>query len=340
MPLAKVRGANINYEVIGTQGEWIALAPGGRFGLEHMRSVAQLLAKSGYRVLIHDRRNCGASDVLLEGSEPEHEIWAADLHQLLSQLGALPAYIGGRSSGCRLSLIFALRYPQAVRVLLLWRITGGPYAAKQLAYKYYGEYIDAARQGGMAAVCATEHFAECIAARPANHDLLMKVDPARFIAAMTHWSSYFSADANKPVIGASDAELRSGRMEEEVPHDLHRDRARCDTLKEKDAKRKISRPTPIVVDISQAGARKTANGRFYSNFASDALTTLATRACSTLMYAENSSGVLPTGVTASSVRRSNMSGDFIAATISRLSRSMMGRAVPAGATMPYHDPAS
>ncbi len=209
MPLAKVRGANINYEVIGTQGEWIALAPGGRFGLEHMRSVAQLLAKSGYRVLIHDRRNCGASDVLLEGSEPEHEIWAADLYELLSQLGALPAYIGGRSSGCRLSLIFALRYPQAVRALLLWRITGGPYAAQQLAYKYYGEYIDAARQGGMAAVCATEHFTECIAARPANRALLMAVDPGRFIAAMLHWSSYFAADATKPVIGASAAELRS-----------------------------------------------------------------------------------------------------------------------------------
>ncbi len=61
----------------------------------------------------------------------------------------------------------------------------------------------------MAAVCATEHFEECIRARPANRDLLMGVDPARFIAAMAHWSGYFSADANKPVIGASEAELRS-----------------------------------------------------------------------------------------------------------------------------------
>jgi len=209
MPLANVRGANINYEVIGTRGEWIALTPGGRLGLEHVRSIAQLLANAGYRVLIHDRRNCGASDVLLGGGEPEHEIWAADLYELLSQLDALPAYIGGRSSGCRLSLIFALRYPHAVRALLLWRITGGPYAAERLAHKYYGEYIAAARQGGMAAVCATEHFGERIKDRPANRDLLMGVDPARFIAAMSHWSSYFSADANKPVIGASEAELRS-----------------------------------------------------------------------------------------------------------------------------------
>lgn len=209
MPLANVRGANINYEVIGTRGEWIALTPGGRLGLEHVRSIAQLLADAGYRVLIHDRRNCGASDVLLDGVEPEHEIWAADLYELLSQLDALPAYIGGRSSGCRLSLIFALWYPEATRALLLWRITGGPYAAEQLAHKYYGEYIAAAQRGGMAAVCATEHFGECIRERPANRDRLMEIDPARFIAAMSHWSSYFGADANKPVIGASEAELGS-----------------------------------------------------------------------------------------------------------------------------------
>lgn len=209
MPLANVRGANINYEVIGTRGEWIALTPGGRLGLGHVRPVAQLLANAGYRVLIHDRRNCGASDIVLESREAEHELWAADLHELLFQLDALPAYIGGRSSGCRLSLIFALRYPEAVRALLLWRITGGPYAAERLAHKYYGEYIAAAQQGGMAAVCATEHFEERIKERPANRDLLMGVDPARFIAAMSHWSSYFSADASKPVIGASEAELRS-----------------------------------------------------------------------------------------------------------------------------------
>ena len=209
MPLASVRGAQINYEIIGASGDWIALTPGGRLGLEHVRPIAQRLAAAGYRILIHDRRNCGASDVVLEGSAPEHEIWTDDLYELLVQLEALPIIIGGRSSGCRLSLIFALKHPADVRALLLWRITGGPYAAERLAWKYYGEYIAAARQGGMAAVCATEHFSERIKDRPANRELLMALDPARFIAAMTHWSSYFDNDAGKPVIGAGEADLRS-----------------------------------------------------------------------------------------------------------------------------------
>jgi pimeloyl-ACP methyl ester carboxylesterase len=209
MPFATIRGAQIHYEIIGNSGHWIALTPGGRLGLDHVRSLAERLASAGYRVLIHDRRNCGASDVLLDGSEPEHEIWTDDLHQLLTQLNALPVIIGGRSSGCRLSLIFALKYPTDVRALLLWRITGGPYAAERLAEKYYGEYIAAAKQGGMAAVCATPHFAERIQARPENRQLLLAMDPQRFITAMNHWSSYFQRDAYKPVIGASEEELRS-----------------------------------------------------------------------------------------------------------------------------------
>jgi pimeloyl-ACP methyl ester carboxylesterase len=212
MPYATIRGAQIHYEIIGNSGHWIAITPGGRLGLEHVRPIAKRLASAGYRVLIHDRRNCGASDVLLDGSEPEHEIWTDDLHQLLTQLNALPVIIGGRSSGCRLSLIFALKYPAAVRALLLWRITGGPYAAKRLAEKYYGEYIAAAKQGGMAAVCATPHFAESIQACAKNRDLLLAMDPQRFIAAMNHWSGYFERDAQKPVIGASAEELRSIRI--------------------------------------------------------------------------------------------------------------------------------
>lgn len=209
MPLAEVRGVKVNYEVLGSQGPSVALSPGGRRGIEGVVSLARRLADCGYRVLVHDRRNCGASDVSVEGGGSEYEIWADDLHELLSQLKALPAYVGGSSSGCRLSILFALRHPQAVRGLLLWRVTGSGLAAKRLAEKYYGEFITAAKTGGMAAVCETEHFRERIHERPANRDRLMAMDPARFIAAMSHWNRYFIEGADQPVIGASEAELRS-----------------------------------------------------------------------------------------------------------------------------------
>jgi pimeloyl-ACP methyl ester carboxylesterase len=79
---------------------------------------------------------------------------------LLLQLDALPAFIGGSSSGCRLASLAALRHPADLRGLLLRRVTGGPYTAQRLVQNYYTQFIEAAEMGGMEAVCRTEHFSE------------------------------------------------------------------------------------------------------------------------------------------------------------------------------------
>ena len=209
MPSTTVRGAKINYEVLGSEGPWIALSPGGRNSMADVKSLAQRIADVDNRVVIFDRRNCGASDVVIDGGDSEYEIWAEDLYELLTQLGALPAIIGGSSSGCRLSLLFALRYPEATNALLLWRVTGGRFAATRLSEKYYGQYIRVAEKGGMEAVCATEEFAERIANNPANWERLMAMDPTRFISVMSNWNSYFLSGADLPVIGCTEEDLRS-----------------------------------------------------------------------------------------------------------------------------------
>jgi pimeloyl-ACP methyl ester carboxylesterase len=211
MPIANVRGVAINYQVMGASGPWVALSPGGRRAIEGVESLSKRIAAAGYRVLVHDRRNCGASDVVIEGKESENQIWADDLHELLKQQNALPAWIGGSSSGCRLALLFAMRHPQATRGLLLWRVTGGLAAANRLAQRYYGQYIPIAQQGGMAAICATEEFSERIGERPENRERLMKMDPSHFIEVMSNWNRAFLDGADKPVIGATEAELKSLR---------------------------------------------------------------------------------------------------------------------------------
>jgi pimeloyl-ACP methyl ester carboxylesterase len=209
MPIANVRGVNLNYEVLGHGGPWIALSPGGRRALDNVRPLAQRLADAGYRVLIHDRRNCGVSDIVIGADRSEYEVWADDLDALLSQLKAQPAVVGGSSSGCRLSVLFALKYPHAVRALLLWRVTGGPFAARRLTENYYDKYVRAAQAGGMQAVCALDHFKERIEARPDNRAALMAIDPDAFIAAMTSWREQFAAGAALPIIGASETDLNS-----------------------------------------------------------------------------------------------------------------------------------
>jgi pimeloyl-ACP methyl ester carboxylesterase len=187
----------------------MALSPGGRRGMDELEPLAARMAAHGYRVVLHDRRNCGLSDLAIDPAHPEYELWADDLYALLEHLGALPGIVGGGSSGCRLSILMALKYPQAVRALLLWRVTGGRFAAERLARKYYGQYIEAAKAGGMAAVCATDHFKERIAVLPAHRATLMAMDVRDFIAAMETGNRHFLACADQPVIGASERELNS-----------------------------------------------------------------------------------------------------------------------------------
>jgi pimeloyl-ACP methyl ester carboxylesterase len=209
MPVAKVRGVGIRYEIVGDKGPFVTLTTGGRRAHEEFLPLARKVAAGGFRVLLHDRRNTGASDILIEGDEGEEVIWTDDLHALLSQLDALPAFIGGSSSGARMSILFCLRHPPAVRALLLMRVTGGAFAAQRLPENYYGQFIRAAREGGMAAVCATEQYRERIAANPANRERLMRMDPARYVAVMSRWQELFMHGGNLPVMGVSEAELRS-----------------------------------------------------------------------------------------------------------------------------------
>jgi pimeloyl-ACP methyl ester carboxylesterase len=88
MPEAIVRGIRINYEVIGTTGPFIALTPGSRRPYAELVGLSKAIAAEGYRVLLHDRRNCGASEVAFDGSGSEHEIWADLCRRLIGRRAA------------------------------------------------------------------------------------------------------------------------------------------------------------------------------------------------------------------------------------------------------------
>jgi len=204
-----VHGVRINYETIGSNGPWIALTPGSRRPYDELINISKAIAGSGYRVLLHDRRNCGASELAFDGSASEHEIWADDLYELGQILGALPMYVGGSSAGARLAILYALRHPDGLRGLLLWRLTGGQEAVDRLAENYYGQFIKIAAEEGMAAVAGSDHFSECIRARPANKERLLQTDVRHFIETMTRWRECFLQSANLPIVGATEADLRS-----------------------------------------------------------------------------------------------------------------------------------
>jgi pimeloyl-ACP methyl ester carboxylesterase len=207
MPEALVRGVHLNYEIIGNDGPFVALTPGSRRSYAELINLSKAIAANGYRVLLHDRRNCGASDVAFDGSGSEHDGWADDLYELGNQLGALPMYVGGSSAGARLAILHAIRHPDGLRGLLLWRLTGGQEAVDKLSESYYGQYITLVSQGGMQAVADSEHFAECIKARPVNKQRLLTTDIEHFIKVMTVWREKFLQSATLPIVGASEADL-------------------------------------------------------------------------------------------------------------------------------------
>ncbi|MEO7405157.1 MAG: alpha/beta hydrolase, partial [Burkholderiales bacterium] len=209
MPIAKIRGVNIRYQVIGNAGPWLALITGGRRGHDEFVPLAERIAADGYRVLLHDRRNTGASDVLIEGTDSEEIIWTDDLRALFAEVGISKAVVGGSSSGARTSILYYLRHPTTVNALLLMRLTGGAFAAGRLPENYYGQFIRAAREGGMAAVCATEQYQERFVSNASNRPRLMAMDPKRYIEVMSHWQDIFVAGGKLPVMGVTDAELGS-----------------------------------------------------------------------------------------------------------------------------------
>ena len=104
----------------------------------------------------------------------------------LIALAASVAFIGGTSSGARLSMLFNQRHPQNVKGLLLMRVTGGDFAAGRLPETYYGQFIKAAQQGGMKAVCDHEQYQERIQANPSNLPRLMAMDPF-WLRAVLHY---------------------------------------------------------------------------------------------------------------------------------------------------------
>jgi pimeloyl-ACP methyl ester carboxylesterase len=209
VPISKIRGVNINWQVIGDRGPWLALTTGGRRGHEEFVPLAHKIAAHGYRVMLHDRRNTGASDILIEGDEGEETIWTRDLYELMREQNALPAFIGGGSSGARTSILFYLRYPTVVRGLILLRVTGGAFAAGRLPENYYGQFIRAAENGGMPAVLAMDQWKERVDANPRNREYLTNLPAQAFIDVLTLWKEIFVAGVHLPVMGVTAEELAS-----------------------------------------------------------------------------------------------------------------------------------
>ena len=201
-------GCTLRYRLRG-EGPLIALTPGGREPGEAVSNLADALAQSA-TVLTWDRRNAGGSHVFFgDNGLSEQEIWAEDLADLIASLGRGPAWIAGGSAGGRVSVLTALRRPEAGRGLIVWSASGGAYGCQFLGFIYHVPYIMAAQQGGMEAVAKTPFFAERIRDNPGNRERILATDPDIFISVMKRWNEFFYYKEDTPLAGATEAALRT-----------------------------------------------------------------------------------------------------------------------------------
>ena len=205
MATLEVNGGNVVYEILGKSGDLIALTPGGRFSKEipGLRPLADALVDGGYRVLLWDRPNCGASDVQFYGQSESH-MRAETLHALLTGLGEEPCILAGGSGGARDSILTTMLYPELVTKLVLWNIVGGLYGTFVLGSYYVVPSILAARGGGMEALLSVAEWRERIEENPANKQRFLDWDRDEFLKVMLRWLNAFVSKPGQTIPGVDD----------------------------------------------------------------------------------------------------------------------------------------
>lgn len=205
MSTVKIEDGTISYEIIGEGGQPWVLTPGGRFSKDTpgLRQLAESLAARGKQVLIWDRPNTGASDVVFTGPS-ESEMQADRLAGLLQTLDMTPAVIFGGSGGSRISLLTVARHPEVAAGLAMVWISGGTYGLMGLALVYCGESIRAAWRGGMEAVVKLPEWNEVLERNPANRERFLSLDPRAFIETLERWMEAYCPNPNALVPGMPD----------------------------------------------------------------------------------------------------------------------------------------
>lgn len=200
-----VNGGNVVYDILGESGDLIVLTPGGRFGkdIPGLRPLAQALVDGGYRVLLWDRPNCGASDVQFYGQSESH-MRAETLHGLLTALGEGPCILAGGSGGARDSMLTAMLYPELVSALVVWNIVGGVYGTFVLGSYYVVPSILAVRGRGIEGLLSVSGWRECIEANPNNKQRLLDLDRDEFLTVMLRWLNAFVSKPGQTIPGVDD----------------------------------------------------------------------------------------------------------------------------------------
>jgi 2-hydroxy-6-oxonona-2,4-dienedioate hydrolase len=201
----EINGGNVVYEILGKQGDFIVLTPGGRFSkdIPGLRPLALALLKGGYRVLLWDRPNCGKSDVQFWGRSESH-MRAETLQQLITKLDIGPCIIAGGSGGARDSMLTTMLYPELVTKLVVWNIVGGVYGSFVLGSHYLVPSILAVRGLGIKGLPSVREWRDLIEENPHNEQRILALDTDEFLKVMLRWLNAYVPKPGQTIPGVED----------------------------------------------------------------------------------------------------------------------------------------
>ncbi len=146
MQLEVAPGVRLRVLVEG-QGEPVVLLHGHSLDLSVFDDVAPALVEAGLRVIRYDQRGHGGSS-----SPPAGYRWgdhAGDLCAVLEHWNAAPAHVVGLSKGGGIALEAALRYPHAVRSLVLVGPLVPDYPLPSEFWAFFKRFAQAIRERGV-----------------------------------------------------------------------------------------------------------------------------------------------------------------------------------------------
>jgi pimeloyl-ACP methyl ester carboxylesterase len=208
-----LNGFDIRFEIHG-EGIPIVYTPGGFYPLEKGRLLAERLKPLGYKVLLWDRPNTGASGLLFAGDNI-FQIWADKLCELLHYTEFSPAFVAGGSAGGLGSLCLACHYPAEVRGLIFmapptdnkdfWNfVIQSTFLAPAKMAEKNGMSAALEAQGGMGDLFIWQDQFQRV---PQKRQQLLSMNPLTFAQVMRTWANSLTASGHPHLAGLSDGQL-------------------------------------------------------------------------------------------------------------------------------------
>ncbi len=114
----EINGVKIFYRIVG-DGEPLVMVHGGPgSNMLHLLPYCDTLATS-FKLIYYDQRGCGKSDPLTPSQTVTWEDHVEDLEALRKEFGLTKMNLFGHSWGGGLVMLYAIRYPQRVKSLII-----------------------------------------------------------------------------------------------------------------------------------------------------------------------------------------------------------------------------